>query len=60
MRHSQRPPRKLGVDGESLDLLGWCVLVSPLFWVPHMRVGVDSGFKFNRITVTPIFFFEDK
>ena len=36
--HSQPPPRKLCVDDESLDSLGWCALVSPLFWVPYIRV----------------------
>ena len=31
--HSQPPSRKLCVNDESLDSLGWCELVPPLFWV---------------------------
>ena len=40
---SQPPPRKLCVDDESLDSLGWCALVPPLFWVPRIRVGLYTG-----------------
>ena len=35
---SQPPPRNLCVDDESLDSLGWCALVPPLFLVPRIRV----------------------
>ena len=40
--HSQSPPRKLCVDDESLDSLGWCALVPSLPKVPRIRVGDDS------------------
>ena len=32
------PPRKLCVNDESLDSLGWSAMVPPLFWVPRIRV----------------------
>ena len=40
---SQPPPRKLCVDDESLDSLGWCAMVPPLFWVPRIRVVKSLG-----------------
>ena len=43
--HSQPPPRNLCVDGESVDSLGWCALVPPLFWVPLIRVGAYLSFQ---------------
>ena len=49
--HSQLRPRKLCVDDESLDSLGWCALVPPLFFVPRIRVArirVHSENIFNK------------
>ena len=33
--HSQSRPRKLCVDDDLLDSLGWC---APFLWVPRIRV----------------------
>ena len=39
--HSQSPPRKLCVDGESLSWYTWLVRTGAdiFFWVPRIRVG---------------------